>query len=72
MRVLHPAFMQLEPVSGDGKVAIGSIVSSEEEKRKFAAATMDFNRRQKKFCDLFPQLLTLAEEPAAAAGAGVR
>ncbi len=57
-------------MAADGKLAIGSIATSDEEKAKLAGQTMDFNRRNPKFCELFPQLLVACEEPAAASVTG--
>ncbi len=62
--------MQLEPVAADGKLAIGSIACSDEEKTKLASQTMDFNRRNPKFRELFPQLLVIGDESAAASLTG--
>ena len=65
----HALWVQLEPVHADTKPAIGSMYSTDEEKRRFAKGTMEFNRSNKKFCELFPQLLTACEESATGAGA---
>lgn len=37
---------------------LGSIETTDYDKRQFAYQSLEFNIRDKQFCDLFPELLT--------------
>lgn len=46
----------------DEQPTYGSIVTSTQTKRQFAAESMDYNVTNKTFCDLFPELVEMHEE----------
>jgi len=46
----------------DEQPTYGSIVTSTQTKRQFAAESMDYNVTNKTFCELFPELVEMHEE----------
>ena len=62
------ACQQLESVSPDGVIPIGSMVSTDDEKRAFAAQSSKFNLANPTFVKRFPHLAEAAEDDDDAGG----
>jgi hypothetical protein len=61
---------QMEAVAADGVIPIGSMVSTDDEKRAFAAASNRFNLANATFVKRFPHLAEAAEDDDGSGGGG--
>ena len=61
---------QLEPVDPSTTIPIGSMISSDDEKRRLAAEAATFNAGDRTFVTLFPHLLLEPEEDLGGDGEG--